>query len=206
MTQPPQQPYPPAGLPPGPYSQPPYAYRPLPPVPLSPGGAPLADFGTRLLAYLIDTAVMTGVLMVFAVPAFIVVFVSMSDNITSIDPYGAQPDPADVFGGFFLPFLLVELGLFVVMLVLYYIYYVEIIRRTGQSIGKKAMKIRIVPLDPAETLTRGHLVKRYLIEFIGGVLIPLFSYLDGLWQLWDKPYQQALHDKVAKTVVVRVPV
>jgi hypothetical protein len=28
--------------------------------------------------------------------------------------------------------------------------------------------------------------------------------LDPLWCLWDKPYRQCLHDKPAKTVVVKV--
>ena len=35
--------------------------------------------------------------------------------------------------------------------------------------------------------------------------MPFLSYVDGLWQLWDKPYQQTLHDKAAKTVVIKVP-
>jgi hypothetical protein len=66
------------------------------------------------------------------------------------------------------------------------------------------MKIRIVPIDPSRQLTRGMAAKRYLIEYLAGSLVPFFSYVDGLWQLWDKPYQQALHDKVAQTVVVKV--
>jgi hypothetical protein len=28
--------------------------------------------------------------------------------------------------------------------------------------------------------------------------------IDGFWQLWDKPFQQTLHDKAAQTVVVKV--
>jgi hypothetical protein len=35
--------------------------------------------------------------------------------------------------------------------------------------------------------------------------VPFLSYLDGLWQLWDKPYLQCLHYKFAQTVVVKVP-
>jgi uncharacterized RDD family membrane protein YckC len=46
--------------------------------------------------------------------------------------------------------------------------------------------------------------KRYLVENVGGTLVPFLFYLDGLWQLWDKPYQQTLHDKFAQTVVVKV--
>ena len=66
------------------------------------------------------------------------------------------------------------------------------------------MKIKVVPLAPGATLTRGMAAKRYLVEFPGGIFVPFFSYVDGLWQLWDKPYQQTLHDKFAQTVVVKV--
>ena len=41
-------------------------------------------------------------------------------------------------------------------------------------------------------------------QHIVGAVVPFLSWLDGLWQLWDKPYQQCLHDKVAQTVVVKV--
>ena len=61
-----------------------------------------------------------------------------------------------------------------------------------------------VASDPAARLTRTMAAKRYAVEFVAGVCIPLFTYLDGLWQLWDKPYLQTLHDKFAQTVVVKV--
>ncbi len=56
----------------------------------------------------------------------------------------------------------------------------------------------------ARRLTRGMAAKRYLVENVAGMLVPFLVYLDGLWQLWDKPYQQTLHDKFARTVVVKV--
>jgi uncharacterized RDD family membrane protein YckC len=135
---------------------------------------------------------------------FTVFFTRMTDVINSTDPATGQPDPATVFSGFFLPLLLVELGLIAFTLVIYYFYYVEMLFRSGQTVGKKALKIRIVPLDPSATLTRGMAAKRYLVEFGVSVLVPFFQYLDGLWQLWDKPYQQTLHDKFAQTVVIKV--
>jgi len=216
VTQPPQQPPAPAGgpyygPPPGaPYGPPPgypaYGYPAQPPPPaLSPAGVPLADFGSRLLAAIIDGAILSGILLVIALPvAFFVVYSQMGDVIDSTDPYTGEPDSAVFFTGFILPILLLELGILVLMLVIYYFYYVEMLFKTGQTVGKKAMKIRVVPLDPAATLTRGMAAKRYLIEFVVSVVVPFFRYLDGLWQLWDKPYQQCLHDKVAGTVVIKV--
>lgn len=192
------------GPPPGGAYYGPPPFYPPPPA-LSPGGAPLADFGSRLLAALIDGAILTGVAMIIVLPVFFTVFFTrMTDVINSTDPATGQPDPATVFSGFFLPLLLLELGLIAFTLVIYYFYYVEMLFRSGQTVGKKALKIRIVPLDPSATLTRGMAAKRYLVEFGVSFLVPFFQYLDGLWQLWDKPYQQTLHDKFAQTVVIKV--
>jgi uncharacterized RDD family membrane protein YckC len=192
------------GPPPGGAYYGPPPFYPPPPA-LSPGGAPLADFGSRLLAALIDGAILTGVAMIIVLPVFFTVFFTrMTDVINSTDPATGQPDPATVFSGFFLPLLLLELGLIAFTLVISYFYYVEMLFRSGQTVGKKALKIRIVPLDPSATLTRGMAAKRYLVEFGVSFLVPFFQYLDGLWQLWDKPYQQTLHDKFAQTVVIKV--
>ena len=174
----------------------------MPPPPLSPGGQPLADFGTRLLAVLIDSAIVTGIAMIVFTPAlFFFVFTRM-DEIMATEP-GVAPRP-DVFGDFVGPLLLLEAGLILLLLVAYYVYYVEMMYRSGQTVGKKVVGIRVVPADPQRRLTRGMAAKRYLVENVAGTLVPLFVYLDGLWQLWDKPYQQTLHDKVAQTVVVKV--
>ncbi|WP_240669751.1 RDD family protein [Actinoplanes solisilvae] len=188
---------PPAGSYPPPYPHAPYPMWQPPPPPLSPGGVPLAEFSQRLLAYMIDGALLTAVALVVALPALFVLI----SQIPEPDPYA---DFDTVFNEFFLPVLLLELGLFALLLLLYYVYAVEIMHRTGQTLGKKAMKIRVVPIDPSRRLTRGMAAKRYLVEYLAGSFVPFFSYLDGLWQLWDKPYQQTLHDKAAQTVVVKV--
>ena len=100
--------------------------------------------------------------------------------------------------------LLLELGLVLFVLVVYYFYAVEYMHRTGQTLGKKLMKIRVVPIDPAKRLTRGMAARRYLVFCVVGTIVPFFGLLDSLWQLWDKPYLQTLHDKAAETVVVKV--
>ncbi|MBU2663213.1 RDD family protein [Actinoplanes bogorensis] len=173
-----------------------------PPPPLSPGGVPLAEFPQRLVAYIIDSVLLSVVAMIVAIPAFIVLFRSFPDPVTYTD--NSEPDFNVFFGDFLVPLLLLEAGLFVLMFLLYYVYVVEVMYRSGQTLGKKIMKIRVVPLDPEGKLTRGMAAKRYLVEFVAGGLVPFFSWVDGLWQLGDKPYQQTLHDKFAQTVVVKV--
>ena len=188
---------PPTGPYPSPYPPAPYPTWQAPPPPLSPGGVPLAEFSQRLLAYMIDGALLAAVAAVVAVPAFLVVVLQLPQP----DPYA---DFGTVFAGFFLPIILLELGILALLLLLYYFYAVEFMHRTGQTLGKKAMKIRVVPIDPSRRLTRGMAAKRYAVEYVAGSFVPFLTYLDGLWQLWDKPYQQTLHDKAAQTVVVKV--
>lgn len=175
----------------------PYRWHVPPPAPLSPGGVPLADFGTRLLAYMIDIALLTAGTVVVAAPVVAVLI------------FQVLPEPGTVTAGFdpfdvVLPVLLIEAGLLNVVLLGYYLYAVEYMHRTGQTLGKRLMRIRVVPIDPARRLTRGMAVKRYLVEFVAGSFVPFLHYVDCFWPLWDKPYQQTLHDKVAKTVVVKV--
>lgn len=208
---PPPIPYGPApGQPPQHYGPPqygppqPYGWRP-PPMPLAPDGRPLADFGTRLLAYLIDMSILGGIGFVVFFPVMALVFYNvMPDFADSASGYGPGVAPESLFQDFFLPFLLLELGFILFLLVGYYVYYVEMMFRTGQTLGKKLMKVRVIPIEPGAALTRGMAAMRYLVEFPGGMIVPFFSYLDGFWQLWDKPYQQTLHDKAAKTVVIKV--
>jgi uncharacterized RDD family membrane protein YckC len=185
---------PPPGYPAGP------GYLPPPAPPLSPAGVPLAGFDQRLLAYMIDIALLSAVSFVVAIPAVFVVL----GRITEAQQGRPVVDVNDFVSDYFMPLLLLEVGLFALLLVLYYVYVVEFMHRTGQTVGKKAMKIRVVPIDPSRRLTRGMAAKRYLIEYVVGTIVPFFSWVDGLWQLWDKPYQQTLHDKVAQTVVVKV--
>jgi uncharacterized RDD family membrane protein YckC len=191
----------------GPPGYGPPGYAPVP-VPLSPGGQPLAGFGERFAAYLIDVGILTLVFTVVTVPVVLIfVMTRMPDLMAGTDPYGYTPEPdfAEVWQEFLLPLLILEAVLFLLLLVGYYVYDVEMMFKSGQTLGKKLMKIRIVPLDPSRVLTRGDAAKRFAVEKVAGTFLPFFSYVDGFWQLWDKPYQQTLHDKVATTIVIKVP-
>ncbi|MFI6261213.1 RDD family protein [Micromonospora sp. NPDC051006] len=202
-TVPPQ--YGPPGHPPPhhPYAGPPH---PAPPPTLTPAGQPLASFVDRLLAWLLDAAIAGGVAMLLFMPVFLVIWWNMLTEMTRTNPDGtlAQPDPGTMVTEVMLPLLLAELGLLVVMLGFYWLYHVEYLKRGGQTLGKKAMRIRVVPLDPSLTLNRGMAGRRWLVQYLAATFVPGLSYLDGLWQLWDKPWQQCLHDRFAGTVVVKV--
>ncbi|MGN9775948.1 RDD family protein [Micromonospora sp. H33] len=182
--------------------------RPVPPPPaLAPNGQPLASFPDRLLAWLIDTALATAVALVVFLPVYLVLWFRMFVAVTRINPDGTpvEPDPRTLFLDYLLPLLLAQLGLFVLMIGLYWLYHVEyLLRRDGQTFGKKVMKLRVVPLDPARRLTRRAAGRRWVVQFLASSFVPFLSYVDGFWQLWDQPWQQCLHDKFAETVVVKV--
>ncbi|HST41928.1 MAG TPA: RDD family protein, partial [Conexibacter sp.] len=74
--------------------------------------------------------------------------------------------------------------------------------RNGQTLGKQAMRIRVVK-ESGEPVTLGSALMR---EVVGRQLLIAFTYglyavIDYAWPLWDRS-RQALHDKVAQTRVV----
>jgi len=165
--------------------------------PVAPTGQPLAEFLDRFLAYVIDALILGVVSIVVFVPLFVVMFATFASNI---DPETGEVTSAVAPLTFFGMWLL---G-FVLLVAANYIYQVEMMYRRGQTIGKRAMKIQIIPVRPGEQLTRGMAAKRWLASFVAGAIIPFWNWIDGLWQLWDKPYRQCLHDKFAETVVIKL--
>jgi uncharacterized RDD family membrane protein YckC len=208
---PPGYPPPPPGFPP-PYPGGTYvrAYYPPPPPPIAPSGAPLAEAWERLVAYLVDSAILFALNLI---PAAILVAVFWSRlsvafhrisvaNQEAIDNSTA-PDPLDSFHHL----LTLELIGFAILLPLIfaisYLYKVTLMHRSGRTVGKKIMKIQVVRATDGGPITLAMARKRWLVEQPAALIAPYFSYADSLWLLWDKPYRQCLHDKCAETVVVK---
>ena len=74
----------------------------------------------------------------------------------------------------------------------------------GQTLGKKALGMRVVRIADNHPPRLGWSILRY---FVFGLEMFLAIFLVGLigllWPFWDDQ-KQALHDKVAGTIVVRV--
>ena len=70
---------------------------------------------------------------------------------------------------------------------------------TGQTIGKKAMGIRVIDLATGGPIGNGRAFVRYIGRIVSAVVI----YIGYLWMLWDKE-KQTWHDKMATAVVVPV--
>jgi uncharacterized RDD family membrane protein YckC len=80
--------------------------------------------------------------------------------------------------------------------------YFTLLNGRGKTLGKRLEGITVVD---AKTLLPIGGWRGALREFVRMVLTPYFVFLiDGLWPLWDGR-NQALHDKAARSIVVRDP-
>ncbi|MFE0460579.1 RDD family protein [Kitasatospora sp. NPDC058965] len=176
----PQQPQAPYGYPqqpqPGFGQQPPMGGLPhwlLTPNPYGPQRA-LATAGDRFLARLIDWAVLI-------IPVIIIEFVVASALNTFI---------TSIFSA------LVVFGYEALMM----------LTQNQQTVGKKAMKLRVVSAATGERPTDNELWARSAVYGLPSAVYcigSLFSLVNVLSLLWDKPLQQCFHDKAGKTVVVK---
>jgi uncharacterized RDD family membrane protein YckC len=75
----------------------------------------------------------------------------------------------------------------------------------GQTFGKRLFGIQVRDAASGGPIGVQRAGLRYVVVGLFRVILffVLFTLLDGLWPLWD-PRRQALHDKIAGTVVVRV--
>ncbi len=72
----------------------------------------------------------------------------------------------------------------------------------GQSIGKRALGIRVVSAPDGGPITYGAAFVRVAFTYVLSLItFGIGALIDGIWILWDGR-KQTLHDKVAKTYVV----
>ncbi len=72
------------------------------------------------------------------------------------------------------------------------------VRFNGQTLGNKIMHIRVVSLSETPIT-----IQQALLRFVGFFLSEIVFFLGFMWILFDKK-RQGWHDKLAKTVVIRV--
>jgi uncharacterized RDD family membrane protein YckC len=141
--------------------------------------AELASRWSRLFAALIDGIVYTVIGWIIATP--IVGAKAMYDN----EHLGGQ---------------LAAEGITAIIAIIYFTWQHG---KWGQTLGKRALGIRVVRAQDGGPIGFGpaawRVVFTYLITY---VTCGLGGLLDDLWILWD-PHKQALHDKVVKTYVVK---
>ncbi len=150
--------------------------------------SPLAGWGSRVGASLLDYVVLLVLLVVFLAPAAV---------LTAVSDGGA-------------PGILLPIGAlaFLVVLLLYASFFMQRDgEHNGQTLGKQWVGIRVVRVDGQPIGWRGALlreiaIKHFLFGVVGGIFLSIPTLLDWLWPLWDDE-NRALHDMVASTRVLR---
>lgn len=225
--QPPVGGYPPQPYPGQPYAGQPYPGQPYPPAPypgappfgtpwanprdFTPDGERLSGWWRRFGAYVID-GLITGLLgFLIGMPwwrrivSAYIEFINAS--IDAAEQGGQAPDPQS-----FADQVRPELSVVVVIaIVIGFVYHVGFLRWRAATPGKMALGLKVRLRDAPGPLSWSTVLMRWLGQNIAslfsliplvGSLAALYTPLDGLWPLWD-PHRQAIHDKIAKTNVVR---
>ncbi|MFC7742993.1 RDD family protein [Nocardiopsis composta] len=171
-----------------PAAPPPYHAGPLPFT--APNGAPLAGYGRRTGAYLIDRLVITfGGLA--AGGAVVGVFFGLA---YLIDPAGYEEGSSPLIG------VGAVLGLLCWMC-FGMVYRVGCHSRSGRTLGKWVCRSRLVVQETCEPPSVGGAFVRELV-LVALALTYIGLLIDLLWPLWDDR-RQTVHDKAARTLVIR---
>ncbi|MFI8169334.1 RDD family protein [Streptomyces sp. NPDC085931] len=165
----------------GPYGGDPYGGGSAPSDPLA-GMPPLADSGKRTLARIIDM-ILVGVVVWLLTWGF------------GVNEYDVDSDRIEVGKSFWQS---------AVAAVLYIAYDTVLTARTGQTLGKKLLHLRVANLDNGATPSVQTALARAAVLWIPFAFCCacVWTAISGGWSFFDRPYKQGLHDKAAKTVVV----
>jgi uncharacterized RDD family membrane protein YckC len=202
----------PTGHPQGPPPGWPYPGWPGRPPEPRPHGLPLASYGARLVARLIDFGA------VFLLNALVNGWF-VWQYVEEISPYLREsvrrslagntsteglPQPGEQAAGLQIAILLIATAL-------WFAYEVPSMAARGQTFGKRVMRIRAVPIEADQPLGFGRATRRWstmglptLLWYCCGFGL-LLQFVDAVSPLFDHPLRQALHDRRAQTVVVRLP-
>ena len=137
----------------------------------------LASLGSRILAYLVDMFVLIILIAIFTVPIFIIQYMYFTYDEFLIELF------ANLVG------FLIVFGYFTLM---------EGPLGKGRTIGKMALKLRVVKEKDHSRIGYGKSAIRNLLRIVDG----FFLYLIGMLLISNSKKNQRLGDSVAKTIVI----
>ena len=167
-------------------------------------GVPLAGWGSRLLAVLLDGVVVYLLIQLVSLPLAgrsTAAIQTWLEDATQTAQAGGPVDFQQLFATYPLRELVVSVA---IGLVVTAAYHAVLLRWKSATLGKMALKLRVVPVDHGGhqgPLSWSRIAIRVGLWVVGGQLILLFRLLDGLFPLWQSK-RQAIHDLAAKTQVV----
>lgn len=149
----------------------------------APSGVPtLAPWGRRFAAILIDY------LVVLAPAAVGIVLIALDNFRNGIAPLSVV--------GLVLLFASITVGQALYFTILNG-------NERGQTYGKRALGIRVIDVKEGGPIGYGRSLARWGVPTVINLIFGFFFLIDDLWPLWDAR-NQALHDKFANSIVVRV--
>ncbi|MEU3355678.1 RDD family protein [Streptomyces sp. NPDC037389] len=154
-----------------------------------------AALGRRLAARLLDSAVLGGVVSAVAVPLW-------AKSVEHIDGKVEQARQTGrtvtvwLLDGTTGTYLAIVLG---VLLVAGLLYEALPTAKWGRTLGKKLFGVRVLDIESHDTASTGAAVRRWLVY--GGLGVVAVGLLNVAWCLFDRPWRQCWHDKVARTFV-----
>ncbi|MFD3583488.1 RDD family protein [Streptomyces sp. NPDC058683] len=146
------------------------------------GMPPLADSGRRTLARIIDMVL-------------VLIVVWLLTWAFGVREYEVDGDKMEVGKSF---------AQSLVAAVLFVGYDTLLTAKSGQTLGKKWLGMRVADLNNGSTPSAQTSLVRALVLWLPFAFCCacVWTIICGGWSYFDKPYKQGLHDKAAKTVVV----
>jgi uncharacterized RDD family membrane protein YckC len=178
----------------------------------TPDGVVLSGWWKRVLARIIDSIIIwiVALPLTFApMRRLATIFADYFQRVMDAVEAGSSTMPAQPTAELNGPILQVSLT----VLVVYVVYEIAFLTRTGATIGKKVVGISVRLRDRPGPPPLVAVLKRTAVKEGGGLVGALpaigllgsvFSLLDVLWPLWDNK-KQAIHDKAGATNVVVGP-
>jgi uncharacterized RDD family membrane protein YckC len=178
----------------------------------TPDGQPLAGWGRRFAALVLDGLVQLPLSIAVGWPFVSRVVDTYSsyfrDAVDASGSGSAPPSSADLMSSTMGP-MAGYAAVAVLVSLLYNAGFLKVLQATP---GKLALGLRVRLRERPGRMSWGTVLLRWLTQnaasLVGvvpvvGSVAALYPLLDGLWPLWDDK-RQALHDKAARTNVVRV--
>ncbi|MEV7466525.1 RDD family protein [Streptomyces kronopolitis] len=154
-----------------------------------------AGLGRRFAARLIDTLVLGAVTAAVAVPLWGTVTDHLAAKVEAAKQSGRQVT-VYLIDGTTIPVFATILAVLLLGGAL-----LEVLPtlKWGRTLGKKLCGVRVLDIESHDTPTLGAALKRWFVYGVLGVLA--VGVLNAAWCLFDRPWRQCWHDKVARTFV-----
>jgi uncharacterized RDD family membrane protein YckC len=183
---------------------------------VAPDGQPLAGWWARVGAYLLDGLLLTVLEIVCGwrfLSGIVDGFRGVAQQAVDAARAGVQPPSSDQLGSQLVSAVWpAVLGFLAVCLVVRFLYGAGFLKAFQATPGQMALGLQVRLRARPGVLPWSTVLARWFTQNLGtfvafvplvGMLAWVYSVLDDLWPLWDGK-RQALHDKAARTNVVRV--